>query len=317
MSTTVKPFILGGMASLTAEVGTFPIDTTKTRLQVQGQRLDRLNAQTRYRGMLHALLRITREEGFQALYKGLAPALLRQASYGTLKIGFYNNFKRLLRSRPNEEFLLTNIVAGMLSGAISSAIANPTDVLKVRMQSGTSGRVIVRQSCMKSFRQIYSEEGLRGLYRGVGPTTQRAAVLVGVLLPSYDYSKELLVELGGRSDDSTTHFIASFIAGLLGTAATNPIDVIKSRMMNQAVSKPMLVAPIAAPGGAILATTAISATGPVPTTHVYKSSFDCFFTTLRTEGPLALYKGFFPSYLRLGPWNIIFFIMYEKLKVIF
>lgn len=145
-TTTVKPFILGGMASLTAEVGeselatttivlrqpltvyafadtcrwplctqlsvrakselfkripwplwlkgpqvilllsdnyrdpiirsslilpgTFPIDTTKTRLQVQGQRLDRLNAQMRYRGMLHALLRITREEGFQALYKG-------------------------------------------------------------------------------------------------------------------------------------------------------------------------------------------------------------------------------------------------------
>ena len=33
----------------------------------------------------------------------MAPALLRQASYGTLKIGFYNNFKRLLRSRPNGE----------------------------------------------------------------------------------------------------------------------------------------------------------------------------------------------------------------------
>lgn len=320
-TTTVKPFILGGMASLTAEVGTFPIDTTKTRLQVQGQRLDRLNTQTRYRGMLHALSRITQEEGFQALYKGLAPALLRQASYGTLKIGFYNNFKRLLRSRPNDEFLLTNIVAGMLSGAISSAIANPTDVLKVRMQSGTSGTVIVRQSCLKSFRQIYSEEGLRGLYRGVGPTTQRAAVLVGVLLPSYDYSKKILLESWGREDDSTTHFVASFIAGLLGTAATNPIDVVKSRMMNQAVTKPttLVRAPIATPTGAVLAATSIPATGPVLTTrtHVYKSSLDCFFTTLRTEGPLALYKGFFPSYLRLGPWNIIFFIMYEKLKVIF
>ena len=89
-----------------------------------------------------------------------------------------------------EEFLLTNIIAGMLSGAISSAIANPTDVLKVswfilhqpnpvvwfdestlfmiqvRMQSGTSGTVLIRQqSCLKSFWQIYSEEGLRGLYR--------------------------------------------------------------------------------------------------------------------------------------------------------
>jgi len=27
--------------------------------------------------------------------------------------------------------------------------------------------------------------------------------------------------------------------------------------------------------------------------------------TLRTEGPLALYRGFIPAYLRIGPWNII------------
>ena len=29
------------------------------------------------------------------------------------------------------------------------------------------------------------------------------------------------------------------------------------------------------------------------------------FQTVKTEGPLALYKGIVPSYLRLGPWNII------------
>lgn len=317
---TLKPFILGGLASLTAEVGTFPIDTTKTRLQVQGQKLDVLNRQTRYRGMSHALLRISREEGFRALYKGLAPALLRQASYGTLKIGFYNNLKRLLRK---DDFLPTNIAAGMLSGAISSAIANPTDVLKVRMQSGTSGSVMAaRKSCVKAFQQIYNEEGVRGLYRGVGPTTQRAAVLVGVLLPAYDYSKMVLVESRGMSDDTATHFVASFIAGLLGAAATNPIDVVKSRMMNQPVLKqPVMATAAATPTALFAAATPIPAattsTAVAGSTHVYSSSWDCFFTTLRTEGPLALYKGFFPSYLRLGPWNIIFFIMYEKLKVIF
>lgn len=30
-----------------------------------------------------------------------------------------------------------------------------------------------------------------------------------------------------------------------------------------------------------------------------------FRQTLRFEGVAALYKGFVPSYLRLGPWNII------------
>lgn len=85
---SVKHFVFGGIASLTAEVGehrsepvrrcglilriagTFPIDTTKTRLQVQGQQRDVLCQQSRYRGMTHALTHIAREEGVLALYGG-------------------------------------------------------------------------------------------------------------------------------------------------------------------------------------------------------------------------------------------------------
>jgi solute carrier family 25 protein 14/30 len=46
------------------------MDTTKTRLQVQGQRMDELCRTSRYRGMVHALFRISQEEGVRALYKG-------------------------------------------------------------------------------------------------------------------------------------------------------------------------------------------------------------------------------------------------------
>lgn len=48
------------------------------------------------------------------------------------------------------------------------------------------------------------------------------------------------VGLGLESEDAVTHFTASFLAGLLGTLATNPIDVIKSRMMNQNTSRVLL-----------------------------------------------------------------------------
>ncbi len=50
--------------------GTFPIDTTKTRLQVQGQKIDVRLTELKYRGMLHAALRISKEEGVCALYSG-------------------------------------------------------------------------------------------------------------------------------------------------------------------------------------------------------------------------------------------------------
>lgn len=50
--------------------GTFPVDLTKTRLQVQGQSTDARFREVRYRGMFHALFRICREEGGRALYSG-------------------------------------------------------------------------------------------------------------------------------------------------------------------------------------------------------------------------------------------------------
>lgn len=94
-----KPFVYGGLASIVAEFGTFPVDLTKTRLQVQGQSIDVRFKEIKYRGMFHALFRIYKEEGVLALYSGIAPALLRQASYGTIKIGIYQSLKRLFVER--------------------------------------------------------------------------------------------------------------------------------------------------------------------------------------------------------------------------
>uniref|UniRef100_A0A8B9UA22 Brain mitochondrial carrier protein 1 n=1 Tax=Anas zonorhyncha TaxID=75864 RepID=A0A8B9UA22_9AVES len=131
-----KPFVYGGLASIVAEFGTFPVDLTKTRLQVQGQSADARFREVRYRGMFHALFRICREEGGRALYSGIAPALLRQASYGTIKIGIYQSLKRLFVDRLEDETLLINVICGVVSGVISSALANPTDVLKVRSICG-------------------------------------------------------------------------------------------------------------------------------------------------------------------------------------
>ncbi|XP_035250099.1 kidney mitochondrial carrier protein 1 [Anguilla anguilla] len=285
-STSWKPFVFGGLASVTAECGTFPIDLTKTRLQVQGQVGDSKYKEIRYRGMLHAFVRICREEGLWALYSGIAPAMLRQASYGTIKIGTYQSFKRLLVERPEDETLITNVPCGILSGVISSSIANPTDVLKIRMQA--QGNVI-QGGMMGNFLDIYQQEGTRGLWKGVSLTAQRAAIVVGVELPVYDLTKKHLILSGHMGDTVYTHFLSSFVCGLAGALASNPVDVVRTRTMNQ---RALL-------GGANAG---------------YKGTVDCLLQTLRSEGFFALYKGFFPNWLRLGPWNIIFFITYEQLK---
>lgn len=286
-----RPFLYGGLGSMTAELVTFPIDTTKTRLQLQGQHIDVANKEIKYRGMLSAFVKISNEEGLRALYNGVAPALLRQATYGTIKIGMYHGIKRIIVKNPQDETFYYNIISGVVAGAVSSALCNPTDLLKVRMQAQSQG-VAPTQGMFRSFAAIFHQEGLRGLYRGVVPTAQRAAVVAGVELAIYDWCKKKILDRELMQDNVYTHFLCSFAAGFAGAVASNPIDVVKTRLMNQRNLK--------------------SHSGSEP--QIYKNSLDCILTTLRTEGFLALYRGFIPNFVRLCPWNIVFFMSYEQYK---
>ncbi|XP_063244579.1 mitochondrial uncoupling protein Bmcp isoform X2 [Bacillus rossius redtenbacheri] len=274
--------------------GTFPIDTTKTRLQVQGQKIDSKHAQLKYRGMIDALLQISKQEGVRALYSGICPAVLRQATYGTIKFGTYYSLKQFATKAYGHEAedVAVNICCAIVAGTVSSAIANPTDVLKVRMQvlGAQTSRGIV--AC---FQDIYRHEGIGGLWRGVGPTSQRAAVIAAVELPVYDFCKQHLMATFG--DKIINHFISSFIASLGSAIASTPIDVIRTRLMNQRKLK----------------TTAVGSSS----LHIYTGSMDCLLQTVKNEGILALYKGFIPTWFRMGPWNIIFFVTYEQLKKLY
>ncbi|KAK2719462.1 kidney mitochondrial carrier protein 1-like [Artemia franciscana] len=284
-----RPFVFGGLASCIAECGTFPLDTTKTRLQIQGQRSDARFAELRYRGMFHALFKISGEEGVRALYSGLGSAVLRQSTYGTIKFGIYYSLKDLIFPGAVDENLIANICCGILAGSVSSAIANPTDVLKVRMQACSRSHKHI--SLIECFSRIYREEGVRGLWKGVCPTAQRAAVITGVELPVYDGTKRYLINHGLTADTTTNHLISGAISSLAGAVASTPIDVIRVRLMNQKLK--------------LNATTRIV---------LYKGSVDCLLRTVKTEGFRALYKGFVPTFLRMGPWNLIFFVTYEQLK---
>ncbi|XP_026291345.1 mitochondrial uncoupling protein Bmcp [Frankliniella occidentalis] len=287
-----RPFVYSGLAACTAELGTFPIDTTKTRLQIQGQR-NSLHAELRYRGMTHALIEISKHDGYKALYTGISPALLRQSVYGTIKFGTYYTLKKIVaqnRDDPKED-ILTNVLCAVTAAMLSSAIANPTDVLKVRMQ--VQGH---HHSLISCFRDVYYHEGLGGLWRGVGPTAQRAAIIAAVKLPVYDFTKDRLTPKVG---DTISIIISSFLASLGSAIASTPTDVIRTRLMNQRKFKT---------GGI---------TSPEPhTALLYTGSVDCCIQTVRNEGVGALYKGFIPTWVRMGPWNIIFFITYEQLKKI-
>lgn len=241
--------------------------------------------------MVHCWRTIAQEEGLSLLYSGLVPALLRQAIYGTIKYGLYYSIKDFIGG---EESPLKNVSIAVISGSLSASIANPTDVLKVRLQSRSapvvSPKKPVRISLFNCFQDIYVREGLAGLWRGVAPTASRAALVAGVQLPVYDMTKLYMLKHDLLPGDSAwNHLFSSFCAGLCACLVSSPVDVIRTRLMDQRRT-------------------------PKNLTRIYHSSWECGLLTFRNEGLFALYKGFVPSFMRMGPWNIIFFLVYEQLK---
>ena len=109
-----------------------PVDVVKTRLQMDGSG----GAVKQYAGSLDCAGKLVKADGPSALFKGLPPALVRQSTYGSLRYGLYGPIKNSMGIKAGEKVpLWKKIVAGGGAGAIASAVANPTDLLKVRLQT--------------------------------------------------------------------------------------------------------------------------------------------------------------------------------------
>eukprot|EP00850_Spirogloea_muscicola_P006606 SM000031S11615 [mRNA] locus=s31:719788:721008:+ [translate_table: standard] len=145
-------------------------------------------------------------------------------------------------------------------------------------------------SIVDAFTKIVKAEGVRGLYRGVGPNAQRAFLVNMGELACYDQAKQSVIRSGLLQDNIFAHTAASVMSGLCATTLSCPADVVKTRMMNQA------------------------ARGPAEGAPMYRSSIDCLMKTVKAEGIFALWKGFFPTWARLGPWQFVFWVSYEEMR---
>ncbi|XP_049678919.1 mitochondrial uncoupling protein 3-like isoform X2 [Accipiter gentilis] len=337
--TAAMKFVSAGVAGCIADLCTFPLDTAKVRLQIQGEvRIPRSIGTVEYRGVLGTLSTMVRTEGPRSLYSGLAAGLQRQMSFASIRIGLYDSVKQLYTPKGAESTgLAARVLAGCTTGAVAVTCAQPTDVVKVRFQAnGVQPDGVRRYSgTMDAYRTIAREEGVRGLWRGRGgwgqgwdgnrdeegardemgmgtarlehpsgmlqegmrlpspmpppshagtlPNIARNAIINCGELVTYDLIKDALLRAQLMTDNVPCHFVAAFGAGFCATVVASPVDVVKTRYMN------------AGPGQ-------------------YRNVLSCFLALLMQDGLAGFYKGFVPSFLRLGSWNVVMFVSYEQLQ---
>ena len=173
------------------------------------------------------------------------------------------------------------------AGFLGGVVGNPADVLNVRMQNDAALPPSERRNykhAIDGVVRMTREEGWRSLFRGVWPNSMRALMMTASQLASYDGFKRVLLEKTRLDDSLTTHFTASVMAGFVATTICSPVDVIKTRVMSAKESQGVV---------GLLA-------------RIYKA-----------EGVTWMFRGWVPSFVRLGPHTIATFLFLEQHKKIY
>jgi len=283
-SATVKKMMAAGTAASIAEIMTIPMDTTKVRLQLQGENAAGMaSPQTvKYRGMVNTMITITKEEGAQSLFRGLNAGIQRQICFCGIRIGLYDTVRKLYGdTSEGKPKILPKILASCTTASSAVLLFQPTEVVKIRFQA--AGARQIYKGTLDAYLTIARTEGIKGLWRGFTTNIFRLSVVNCTEIVVYDIIKSYVLYKQYMEDSVPLHLTSAVGAGFVSCVITSPIDVVKTRFMNSKIGS-------------------------------YKTPIHCAVSLMRENGPSAFYKGFVPSFTRFSSWAIVFFLTYEQIK---
>lgn len=182
---------------------------------------------------------------------------------------------------------LVETIAGFVAGLASTLVAHPLDVLKTRLQVDRTSRTPFGTS-LRLVQVIIQNEGIsKGCYRGLSPNLIGNSVSWALYFFWYSRIKSVLVRYYSSNNGLSyyDYFMASGIAGALTAICTNPIWVIKTRMLSSAFNSP----------------------------GAYRSITHGTHEIYREEGLRGFYSGLVPSLFGVSH-GALQFMLYEQLK---
>lgn len=135
-----------------------------------------------------------------------------------------------------------------------------------------------------AFTKMLRMEGPAVFLQGIEPALWRQSLWNGSFFAcGFAMKKYMLWEPSTRPSELGRNFVAGLVGGTVGTTLNTPFDVVTSRMRNVL---PGDVSP-------------------------YRNAWQGVMLVARQEGAQALFKGYLPKVLRLGPGGGILLMVYE------
>ncbi|KAL8638843.1 MAG: hypothetical protein Q9228_004041 [Teloschistes exilis] len=274
---------VAGVSELTVADVTlrYPLDVVKTRVQLQqGKGV----GEEFYNGMMDCFRKIIKNEGPSRLYRGIAAPIMMEAPKRATKFAaneswgkFYRNLFGIAKMDQK-----LSILTGASAGATEAFVVVPFELVKIRMQDRASaGKYSGIIDCVT---KTIKAEGPLALYNGLESTLWRHILWNSGYFGCIYQVKAQLPQADAKSQQIRNDLISGSIGGTIGTVLNTPMDVVKSRIQNS----PKIA-------------------GSIPK---YNWAWPALGTVFREEGFGALYKGFLPKVLRLGPGGGILLVVF-------
>ncbi|XP_009615663.1 uncharacterized protein [Nicotiana tomentosiformis] len=291
---TVPQLLAGGVAGAVSKTCTAPLARLTILFQVQGMHADA--GSLKKASIWQEASRIVREEGYRAFWKGNLVTIAHRLPYSSISFYAFERYKNVLQLILGVESqgenitadLCIRLVGGGLSGITAASVTYPLDLVRTRLAAQRN--VIYYRGIWHALQTISREEGIAGLYKGMGATLLGVGPNLAISFSVYDTVRSYWQSR--RPEDSTVlvSLACGSLSGVASSTVTFPLDLVRRRMQLEGA------------GGRA---------------RIYKTGLvGAFNRIIQTEGLRGLYRGILPEYYKVVPSIGIVFMTYEKMKQI-
>lgn len=178
-----------------------------------------------------------------------------------------------------------SLITGATAGATESFIVVPFELVKIRLQDKANASKY--KGAFDCLIKVSREEGLFALCNGLEATMFRHITWSSGYFSVIFSVREKLNKFEWKMNERFKNFLAGTLGGISGTVLNTPFDVVKSRIQN---------------------TPKLSGQKPK-----YNWTIPSLCTIYKEEGFFALYKGFLPKVVRLGPGGGILLLVFDQI----
>lgn len=192
---TVSQLLAGGIAGAVSKTCTAPLARLTILFQVQGMHSEA--ATLRKACIWREASRVVHEEGVRAFWKGNLVTIAHRLPYSSVSFYSYEKYKNLLQSFPGLEsnsanisaHLLVRLTSGFLAGITAATATYPLDLVRTRLTAQTN--VIYYKGIWHALQTISKDEGIFGLYKGLGATLLSVGPNIAISFSVYETLRSL------------------------------------------------------------------------------------------------------------------------------